>query len=100
MTSRIRYYLSSIPTLVWGIQNWLACLTLPFRRTPLILHLRNGIRFKVRTLMDVWIIKETCLDQDYEKHGTAIDEGWTVIDVGAAAGDFAILTAHEHPTSR
>ncbi len=99
MITRLRYYLSSIPTLLTGIQNWSACAMLPFRRDPLILQLRNGLRFKVRTLMDVWIIKETCLDRDYEKNGTAIQDGWTVIDIGAAAGDFAILTASEHSTA-
>ena len=100
MISRLRYYLYSLPTLLAGFRNWPACVTLPFRRSPLILHLQNGLRFKVRTLMEVWIIKETCLDRDYEKHGTAIENGWTVIDIGAAAGDFAILTAREHPNAR
>ncbi|GAB4577672.1 MAG: FkbM family methyltransferase [Anaerolineales bacterium] len=100
MSSRLRYYLSSLPTLVTGIRNWLACATLPFRRAPLTLHLRNGLRFRVQTLMDVWIIKETCLDRDYETHGTQIQENWTVLDIGAAGGDFAILTAREHPRTR
>lgn len=100
MGSRLSYYLASLPTLLTGIRNWPACATLPFRRTPLTLHLRNGLRFQVRTLMDVWIIKETCLDRDYETHGAPIQADWTVIDIGAAAGDFAILTAREHPHAR
>ncbi len=100
MLSRLRYYLSSILTIVAGMQNWPACATLPFRRTPLVLRLRNGLSFKVQTLMDVWIIKETCLDRDYETHGTAIQDGWTVVDIGAAAGDFAVLTGREHPKAR
>jgi len=98
MFSRFIYYLSSIPTLLIGIQNWPACMTLPFRRTPLILRLRSGLRFKIRTLMDVWIIKETCLDRDYEKHGAPIKDGWNVIDIGAALGDFVVQIAYEHPT--
>jgi FkbM family methyltransferase len=100
MSTRLSYYLASLPTLLTGIRNWPACLTLPFRRAPLILQLQNGLRFQVRTLMDVWIIKETCLDRDYETHGTVIQDDWTVLDIGAAAGDFAILTAREHPRAR
>lgn len=100
MNARLRYYLASLPTLFKGIRNWPACLALPFRRTSLVLYLQNGLRFRVRSPMDVWIIKETCLDRDYEVHGTAIQNGWTVVDIGAAAGDFAILTAREHPHAR
>lgn len=100
MLSRLRYYLSSVLTIVTGMRNWPECATLPFRRTPLVLRLRNGLSFKVQTLMDVWIIKETCLDRDYETHGTAIRDEWTVVDIGAAAGDFAVLTAREHPKAR
>lgn len=100
MIARLRYYLTSIPTLLMGIRNWPVCLTLPFRRTPVVIELRNGARYSVRTLMDVWIIKETCLDRDYETHGAPIQDAWTVLDIGAAAGDFAILTAREHPQAR
>lgn len=100
MIARLRYYLASIPTLLAGICNWPACATLPFRRTPLTLRLRNGLRFQVRTLLDVWIIKETCLDRNYETHGAAIQAGWVVVDIGAALGDFAILTALEQPDAR
>jgi FkbM family methyltransferase len=47
--------------------------------------------------MDVWIIKETCLDRDYESNATPIQDGWTIIDIGAGLGDFAISVAYEHP---
>jgi len=47
--------------------------------------------------MDVWIIKETCLDRDYESNATLIQDGWTVIDIGAGLGDFAISVAYGHP---
>lgn len=99
MLSKWKYYLTSIPTLLFGIKNLLACAWLPFRREPIILRLRNGLQFKVRTLMDVWIIKETCLDRDYEKHGARVEDGWRIIDVGAALGDYIIMTARECPSS-
>ncbi len=47
--------------------------------------------------MDVWIIKETCLDRNYESHATSIQDGWTVIDIGAGLRDFAVSVAYEHP---
>ena len=98
MISRINYYLTSLLTLIIQIKNWHVLWTLPLTKN-LIIELRNGLQFKVHSLMDVWIIKETCLDRDYETHGAVIEDGWTVIDIGAAGGDFAILTAHEHPTA-
>ncbi len=34
---------------------------------PFTIELRSGCRFRVRTLLDVWILKETCLDHQYER---------------------------------
>jgi len=42
--------------------------------------------------MDVWIIKETCIDNGYLR-GIEIESDWSVIDVGAGLGDFTILAA-------
>ncbi len=98
--SRWRYYLASIPTLIFQIRNWPAVIALflgiPVSR-PFVVRLRRGCRFKVRTPMDVWIIKETCLDRDYERDQVLIEEGWTVLDIGAGFGDFSICVAREHP---
>ncbi len=98
--SRWRYYLSSIPTLLWGVHNWPAVLRGILSRQPFLLRLRGGIRFHVRTLMDVWIIKETCLDHDYETHGIALQDGWTVMDIGGGLGDFTVYAARKLPNSR
>lgn len=99
MLSRIAYYLSSLATILRGVRNWPAILTLPFRGEPGIVRLASGLAFKVRSVMDVWIIKETCLDRDYEVHGARIADGWTVIDIGAGIGEFTVLTARENPSS-
>jgi len=100
LLSRWWYYLTSIPTLMLGVRNWptmLACfLHLPFAR-PFILELRNGLRFWVRTPMDIWIIKEVCLDHQYERAGTEFQDGWTVLDVGAGLGEFAVTVARKNP---
>lgn len=102
LLSRWLYYLSSIPTLLLGIKNWpktvAAFLGLPLSQ-PFLIELRNGCRFKVRTRMDIWIIKEICLDRQYEKASTEIGDAWTIIDIGAGLGDFAVHVAKEHPST-
>src|SRR5262245_40633976 len=70
-------------------------LGLPARR-PLEVRLRGGLRFRIRTRMDAWVLKETCLDRDYERDA-AIEDDWTVVDVGAAIGDFTVHAARLCP---
>lgn len=99
--SRWRYYLRSIPTLLLGFRR-------PWRvlrsfaglapAAPFQVALRTGEQFYVRGAMDLWIIKETCLDRDYEVYGTPLQPGWTVLDIGAALGDFAISAARRFPS--
>jgi len=96
MIRRIGYYLCSIPTILGQIRNWYVCFGLLLNKKTVVIRLRNGCQFKVRSLMDVWIIKETCLDRDYESNATPIQNGWTIIDIGAGLGDFAISIAYEH----
>jgi FkbM family methyltransferase len=50
--------------------------------------------------MDVWVVKEVCLDRDYERGGLRPQDGWTIIDVGAGIGDFSISLAARLPRSR
>jgi FkbM family methyltransferase len=101
--SRWRYYLSSIPTLLLRIRNWTTVLAVflgvPVKK-PFTIELRDGGRYRARSKMEVWIIKETCIDQDYERGATPIQDGWTVVDIGAGAGDFAISAARRFPRSR
>lgn len=100
MISRIKYYLLSIPTLLGQIENWYELAKIPLNKKPVVLRLRNGLRLKVRSLMDVWITKETCLDRGYETYSTGIKDNWVVIDIGAGIGDFTVLVGHEHPTNQ
>lgn len=67
---------------------------------PFVIELRNGILFKVRTPMDIWIIKETCLDHQYERASVRIQDGWKVVDLGAGLGDFTISVAKRHLRSQ
>jgi len=98
--SRWIYYLSSIPTILFRMKNPLRIvalfLGLPVRR-PLEVELHGGARFLVRTRMEVWILKESCLDRDYERDAVAVQNGWTVLDIGAGLGDFAVRVARDCP---
>jgi FkbM family methyltransferase len=80
-----------------GITNWptvvAAFVGLPINK-PFVIQLRSsGLRFYVRGPMDIWIVKETCLDRDYERLSGPVQTGWHVIDIGAGLGDFAIDAA-------
>jgi FkbM family methyltransferase len=98
MLSRLFYYLHSIVTLLAGVRNWDALARLLAGRPPhpASVTLRNGARFRVRSFMDLWIIKETCLDRDYERDLPPIGEEWTVMDIGAGLGDFSVSAARNH----
>jgi len=94
------YYARSIPRLLLNITPRSQVLALFLGRSirqPLVITLRgSGLRFRVRTAMDVWVIKETCLDRDYER-GVMLQGGWTIIDIGAGLGDFTAYAAQRSP---
>jgi FkbM family methyltransferase len=81
-----------------NFQNWPELVGITFGKQPVV-KLRNGLKFKVRTYMDVWVVKETCLDREYATSNIHMGAGSVAIDIGAAFGDFSILTAYEHPDS-
>lgn len=94
---KYRYYLRSIFTLCRGIRH-------PWKLTPIFLKAalaspqlldlpHENLRMWVRGRMDVWSVKEAILDKFYERYGTAVQKDWTVVDVGAAIGEFTILAA-------
>jgi FkbM family methyltransferase len=101
--ARLKYYATSIPTLLWGVKNWPAAAAALLRRPggePLVVELRNGGRFKITTALDLWILKEVCLDREYERHGAPIRNGWTVVDIGAGLGEFCVHVARQYPDCR
>ena len=98
--SRLLYYISSIPTLLTGIKNLptvIAALLNRRAHKTFIVELRDGTRYYVRSPMDVWVLKEACLDHQYEQFSVPIQDGWVVLDIGAGLGDFAVSVAHAHP---
>ncbi len=103
--SAVPYYLSAIPVLLGGVRRPLAAIASlagAGRRAEagVEIALNDGTRFAVRSLMDLWIIKETCLDRDYERIGPRIEDGWTVLDIGAGMGDFCVHVARRFPRAR
>jgi FkbM family methyltransferase len=121
--SGLLYYARSIPSLLWHISPRGEVLALFLGRAlqqPLIIRLRgSGLRFRVRSAMDVWVIKETCLDRDYENMRNrvsstevasdpsrrtpisfALQDNWTIIDIGAGLGDFAAYAAQRNAHGR
>lgn len=97
LLSRLRYYLASLPPLLVGIRNWPVVLAtflhLPIRK-PVVVEVRsNGNRYHVCTPLDIWVIKETCIDRDYEQASVYLQDGWTILDIGAGLGDFTIHAA-------
>ena len=49
--------------------------------------------------MDVWTVKETCLDRFYDLARLHPDDVRVVVDLGAGFGDFAIYAASRYPHS-
>ncbi len=97
------YYARSVPTLLLNVApraQMIALFLGRARHQPLTIRLRgSGLQFRVRTAMDVWIIKETCLDHYYE-YGLALQDNWTIIDLGAGLGDFTTYAARRSPHGR
>jgi len=98
---RVMYYLTSFVTLLRRVRNWPVLLQLRGQGSnEARLELRDGTQFAVRSLMDAWIVKETNLDRDYEVNGTALQDGWIILDIGAGLGDFTVFAAQRTPHGR
>jgi FkbM family methyltransferase len=102
-TSAFQYYLKSISTLLHGLKNPGIVFALFFRRSTRYaarVNLKSGETFLVFSLMDLWILKETLLDRQYEKVSVTLRDGWTILDIGAALGDYAVWAAKQTPHGR
>lgn len=71
-----------------------------FKKNSLfVIHLRSGLFFKIRNLMDLWVVAETCLNQVYSVLDDTRDK-MIIIDIGAAFGDYSIMMAKLYPKSK
>jgi FkbM family methyltransferase len=101
--SKWMYYATSIPTLLGGVKSWGAIARLPFHKAssqPIRVELRDGCQFLVRSLMDLWIVKETCLDRIYEESPLLLGKDSVMVDIGAGLGDFTVHIACTYPGCR
>ena len=101
LLKKYSYYFYSFYEMITGFQPWLP-VSLAFLKGQVpsgsTIQLRQAsLKFKVRTLMDIWTVKETFLDRFYERYGTVIGDSWSVIDIGGGIGDFTIFVAAQHP---
>jgi len=102
-TSAFQYYLKSLNTLLRGVKNPGIVFSLFFRRSTKFaarVNLKSGETFMVFSLMDLWILKETLLDRQYEVVSLPLQDGWTIVDIGAALGDYAVWAAKQAPHGR
>lgn len=101
---RYTYYGSSIITLLAGMRRPLQVAGIFLKtKIPSVTQIelrQTGLKFKVRGKMDVWSLKETLLDQFYEQFGFAVQDGWTVVDIGGGIGDYTIFAAYGRPNAR
>ena len=54
---------------------------------------RKSLVFRIRSRMDAWSVKEAVIDRFYERKGMRIADDWTVVDIGAAIGEFTVAAA-------
>ena len=95
--SKLVYYAQSVLTLLTKFRQPLKILKLFVgldKSYPTQIEIKaDGLKFQVRSPMDVWIIKETCVDREYVAGKVEIRPNHQIIDIGAGLGDFTIYAA-------
>lgn len=98
---RMSYYTRSLPTLFTGLRNkhtlWRLIGGSRIGDALEIELMDPQLRFKVRNLLDVWILKEVCLDHSYFPSSIETEPDWVFIDIGGCFGAFAVDAALSHP---
>lgn len=94
------YGYSLIEILIW-FRNWPSLIPLFLNKshasTRKLKLRRPKFEILVRSAMDVWSVKETFVDQFYTRYGVPVQDGWTVVDIGAGIGDYCLYAAHLNP---
>jgi FkbM family methyltransferase len=94
------YGYSLVAMLIW-FKNWPSLIPLFLRRshtgTRKLKLRRPNLEILVRSAMDVWSVKETFVDQFYTRYGVPVQDGWTVVDIGAGIGDYCLYAAERTP---
>ncbi len=91
------YYLQSIFSLLVGVKNWRVLFEIflgkPFIGVKWLELRRNNLKVGVGSKMEAWSVKETLIDRFYTRLGTEVQGDWTIVDIGAAIGEFTIEAA-------
>ena len=105
--TKFKYYIKSLFKILNGFNNPISVLSFflnnsnQFERNPRLVHLKkSGLKFWVRSPMDVWSIKETFLDDFYKLQKKDYFHNGIIIDIGAGIGEFAIQAAAAYPDSK
>ena len=101
LLSRWRYYVRSFFTILLGFRNPIRPLAVLLGFPPPIpfkVSLRSSpLQFLVRDFMDIWILKETCLDGEYDRILPNREGNGVLLDIGAGIGDFSIRFSNRFP---
>ncbi len=101
---KYRYYGESVTTLLTAFDPPLRVVGMfTVKRPPgptTIRERTSGLTFMVRGAGDIWSVKEAVPDRFYERYGFRFGSGWTVLDIGAGLGEFAMLAARADPANR
>jgi len=92
------YYALSIGRMMVGFRNFPAIVkTMLVKKLthPRLVTLQNGVRYLIRGKMDIWSVKETWLDNFYERYGYQIEPDWSIIDIGGGIGEFTIFASQK-----
>jgi FkbM family methyltransferase len=102
--ARFWYYLKSIFELLFGFHAPLQLIKIFLgSEVPrkLTVQLKSPpLKFTVRGKMDIWSVKETFIDRFYTRYGCDPGRGWTIVDIGAAIGEFSLFAAMRDPSAR
>lgn len=65
------------------------------------IYFKNGIVFKMKTLLDILTLKEVVLDDEYQNYGVRVSgTDRVIVDIGAGFGDFSIMIAKKFPRAK
>jgi FkbM family methyltransferase len=102
--ARLWYYIKSIFELLLGFRDPLHIIQIflgsgkPRKRSVFLKS--PPLKLIVRGKMDIWSVKETFIDRFYTRHGCEPGPGWTIVDIGAAIGEFSLFAAVQDPSAR
>ena len=102
--AKLWYYFKSIFELLFGFKNPLQVVSVflkPAAPGRLTVRLKDpDLQLQVRGKMDIWSVKETFIDRFYTKYGCELGKNWTIVDIGAAIGEFSLYAAAKDPGAR